>query len=97
MKIKKIKPSGYKLKIEMTHKEAIDLIKEIGEFKQGEPRVRRTSCSKIFMILSDTLQDLDLIPMIPNRNKGDNSYPRLRNDNVWVEELNNAKRGEAEE
>lgn len=87
MKVKKIKPTGYKIRIEMTDKEAIELIKDIGEYKQGEIRGKHSATSKIFMVLVDTLQDLDLIPMTPNRKKGDRSYPRLTHDKVWVDEV----------
>ena len=92
MKIKSKKPTSYRLTIEMTDKEAINLVRDIGEFKQGEPRVKHSATSKVFMVLADALQDLGLIPMTPNRKKGDNSYPRLNNDEVWVEELNEHKK-----
>ena len=79
-------PRNYKIKIEMRGDEAIKFIKEIGEFKQGEPRVWSSVTSRVFMVLSDALQDVNFIPIIPNRRKGDDSYPRLSNDNVWIEE-----------
>ena len=79
------KPENYKIRIEMNGEEAIQFIREIGKLKQGEPRVHHSATSKVFMVLSDALQDVGFIPMSPNRKKGDNSYPRLDNDNVWIE------------
>lgn len=98
IKIKKVKtaerkPEDYKFQLEINGKEAIEFIKEIGEFKQGEPRVNHSATSKVFMVLSDTLQDLELIPMTPNRKKGDDSYPRLSNDNVWVTQKSSEVKG----
>ena len=85
MKIINIKPQSYLFTLKINEKEAKELLKEIDEFKQGEERVRKTSCSKIYMVLCDALEDLGLIPMTEERRKGEKRYPRLDNDEVIVE------------
>ena len=87
----KPKPKVYDFKLNLTQEEAIKLCEEIGEWNQDKWGINWNSYStlpksinaKLFMVLSDALQDLDLIPMCEGRKKGDNSYPRLQNDNVW--------------
>ena len=86
MKIIRKKPEKYTFTIKMTSDEAKSLINQIGEYEQGEPYVNHSAVSKLFMVLSDALQDLGLIEMTPNRKKGAKSYPRLDNDKIKIEE-----------
>jgi hypothetical protein len=84
----------YNFKLNLTQEEAIKLCEEIGEWNQDKwgfcwrigNNLPKSINAKLFMVLSDTLQDLNLIPMCEGRDKGDKSYPRLDNDDVEVVE-----------
>ena len=81
----------YEFKLVLTQEEALGLEKELGNIIQETtdsyvcPRAKSYN-AKLFMVLHDVLEDLNLVEKTPNRNKGDKSYPRLENDNVEVEE-----------
>lgn len=82
----------YDFKLSLTEEEAIKLCEEIGEWNQDKWGINFHSIhnlpksvnAKLFMVLSDALQDVGLIPMTEGRNKGDKSRPRLENDEVEV-------------
>lgn len=90
----KEKIKNYEFKLTLNQEEAIKLCEEIGEWNQDRWGINWASVScfpksvnaKLFMVLSDTLQDLDLIPLTKGRSKGESSYPRLNNDKVEIEE-----------
>jgi len=85
-------PVKHTFKFELSQEEAIGLVNELGEMKctmnynRAVP-IPKDYWARIFMTLSDALQDLKLIPMTEGRKKGDNSYPRLDNDEIIAKEL----------
>ena len=95
MKIIKSKirtPVKYKFKFELSQEEAIGVVNELGKMKctmdsQRAIPIPKEYWARIFMTLSDTLQDLGLIPMIEGRRKGKDSYPRLENDEIIAKEI----------
>lgn len=89
-KSKKIEPENCKFKIELTGKEAIQFCEELNKIgfeinHSGVISIPRGVTAEVFMVLSDALEDEGLIPMTEGRTKGENTYPRLENDNIEVE------------
>jgi hypothetical protein len=90
MKIIPKENKTYEFKLTLSQKEAIKLYDELKDIKQEDidysgivPRVTSIN-GKLFMVLSDALQDLELIEMTTGRKKGDKSQYRLENDEVEV-------------
>jgi len=86
------KPIEYKFKFELSQEEAIGIVNELGkmECKMNYNRtvpIPMNYWARLFMTLSDILQDLGLIEMIKGRNKGDKSRPRLKNDKILTKEI----------
>lgn len=92
--INKPKPRVYDFQLSLTQEEAIKLCEEIGEWNQDKWGINwhsylnepKSTNARLYMVLSDTLQDLGLKEMTPNRKKGEKSYPRLDDDEVEVTE-----------
>jgi len=85
-------PVKYKFKFELSQEEAIGIVKELGEMKctmdynRAVP-IPKEYWARIFMTLSDALQDLGIIPMTEGRKKGDDSRPRLDDDEIIAESV----------